>query len=169
MKPVPVTASIRSACYHEAGHAVMQLIAGGSVDRIEIYASSKGEVRSSKTFLPKNAQAIVAMAGAVAERRAGFPSAQPSATDILFARAAMRHSAPGTAVRSADMFEMEKEADRLLARHWKAVRSIADSLAHQAAKGPLLRMKGELVEVIVNYRSRSGRETSHACGSARAV
>lgn len=138
-EPVHPTESSRleATAYHEAGHAVIALALGRSVQRVSILPGrgwlgrcefQKGRVRPTEDWLER--EILISLAGAAAEaRHTGAYAWDGAVTDLRTVRR--------LAVKRASERQAERLERRLLAKvehlldqagHWQAVQLIATEL-----------------------------------------
>lgn len=131
------SSSILTTAYHEAGHAVVALALGRSVQRVSILPGrgwlgrcefQKGRVRPSEDWLER--EILISLAGAAAEARySGAYTWEGAAADLRNVRR--------LAVQRAGQRQAERLERRLLAKvehlldqpgHWRTVERIAVEL-----------------------------------------
>lgn len=129
--------SLTATAYHEAGHAVIALALGRSVQRVSIMPGcgwlgrcefQKGRVRPTEDWLER--EILIALAGAAAEARHTGAYAWDGAVDDL--RTVRRLAVQRASERQAERLErrLMAKVEHLLdqAGHWQAVELIAAEL-----------------------------------------
>ena len=143
---------VQAAAIHEAGHAVVETVTGGRVQRIQVDLDEAGRLKGGHCVPSVPMGELGALAGGWAvvraKRIAGDRIHEDSLEDLAQAREAIRRE--GRGVSGARMHKAQVEAELLVARHIAVIESVANALL-STTDGPAgsLVLEGARIEAIV--------------------
>ncbi|MGP4114673.1 hypothetical protein ACTWP5_27655 [Streptomyces sp. 4N509B] len=121
----------RMVAIHEAGHAVIGMLAGIHIEFAETTCGRlrggqyEGRTRMGATTVAPFEYAVVALAGRAADirwrREHGLPDDEGSPADWKIAMAAAKTA-------GCRLTQVVEESDRRVARHWRQIAAVADVL-----------------------------------------